>query len=62
METGTMLEGRQRNKNRNAKPTSTDNTQNDIKQNNEDNVQNNGLVGHQANKKYLDHIWGNNKN
>jgi hypothetical protein len=35
-----MAEGRQRNKNGNAKPTSADNTQNGIRQNNGDNVQN----------------------
>ena len=41
METGSMEEGRQRNKNRNAKPTPTDNTQNSVGQINEDNVQKN---------------------
>ena len=55
METGTMAKGRQQNKNGNAKPTSADNTKNGIRQNNEDNVQTNWQVGHQANKKYLDH-------
>ena len=39
METGLMAERRQRNKNGNAKPASTGNTQNGIGQNNEDNVQ-----------------------
>ena len=38
METGPMAEGRQRNKNGNAKPTSANNTQNGVKQVNEDNV------------------------
>jgi hypothetical protein len=36
-----MAEGRQRNKNGNAKPTSADNTQNGVRQINEDNAQNN---------------------
>jgi hypothetical protein len=54
METGFMEEGRQRNKNRNAKPTPTDNTQNSAGQINEDNVQKNWQMGHQANQKYLD--------
>ena len=39
-ETWTMAEGRQQHKNGNAKPTLTDNTQNIVRQNNEDKVQN----------------------